>query len=186
MDDNMIVELFWNRDETAISETEKKYDKYLTKIAYNILMSEEDSKESVNDTYLAAWNSIPPQKPTVLQTYLAKLTRRISIDIFRRKNRDKRRSSEYAASLSELEEVISGDASLDDTIEARILSDSIGEFLKKISKTERVIFVGRYYYCDSIKNISAYCNISESKAKSILFRTRKKLKDYLKKEGFNV
>ncbi len=186
MDDKAIVELYFERNETAIEETEKKYSLYLTKIAYNILMNEEDSKESVNDTYLAAWNSIPPQRPTVLKTYLAKLTRRISIDIFRRKNRDKRRNSEYAASLCELEEVISGDSSIEDTIEMRILSESIGNFLKKLPKTERVVFVGRYYYCDSLKDIASYCGISESKTKTVLFRTRKKLKDYLKKEGFNV
>lgn len=186
MDDKVIVELYFERNEAAIKETEKKYSSYLTKIAYNILMNDEDSKESVNDTYLAAWNSIPPQRPTVLKTYLAKLTRRISIDIFRKNNRDKRKSSEYVTSLSELEEVISGSTSIDDTIEARILSESIGAFLNKLSKTERVVFVGRYYYCDSLKDISSYCSISESKVKTMLFRTRKKLKDYLKKEGFNV
>jgi len=154
MDDRVIVELYFERNEAAIKETEKKYSSYLTKIAYNILMNDEDSKESVNDTYLAAWNSIPPQRPTVLKTYLAKLTRRISIDIFRKNNRDKRKSSEYAISLSELEEVISGSSSIDDTIEARILSESIGEFLKQLPKTERVVFVGRYYYCDSLKSIT--------------------------------
>ena len=186
MDDKEIVKLYFDRNESAISETEKKYSAYLTKIAYNILMNDEDSKESVNDTYLAAWNSIPPQKPSVLRTYLAKLTRRISIDVFRRKSRDKRCSSEYTASLSELEEVISGELSVDDTVEARILSEAISEFLKKLKKDERVVFVGRYYYCDSLHDISAYCGASEAKVKSLLFRTRKKLKEYLKTEGFNL
>ena len=186
MDDNLIVQLYLDRNETAITETEKKYSAYLTKIAYNILMNDEDTKESVNDTYLAAWNSIPPQKPSVLQTYLAKLTRRISIDIFRHRNREKRRSSEYAASLSELEDILPSENSLDDMVESHILAETISVFLKKLQKTERIVFVGRYYYCDPLKDISSYCGISEAKAKTILFRTRKKLKEHLKTEGFNL
>ena len=96
MEDEQIVTLYWDRDETAIQETQTKYDRYLTKIACNILADMEDSRESVNDTYLAAWNSIPPQRPSVLSAYLAKLTRRISIDRFRYRTRDKRRDSQYA------------------------------------------------------------------------------------------
>ena len=98
MEDEQIVTLYWNRDETAIQETQAKYDRYLTKIACNILADMEDSRESVNDTYLAAWNSMPPQRPSVLSAYLAKLTRRISIDRFRYRTRDKRRGSQYALS----------------------------------------------------------------------------------------
>ena len=101
MNDEQIVSLYWDRDESAIRETEEKYDRYLTKIAYNILNNPEDSRESVNDTYLAAWNSMPPHRPSVLSAYLAKLTRRISIDLFRYRTRDKRLGSEYAISLSE-------------------------------------------------------------------------------------
>ena len=108
MEDEQIVTLYWNRDETAIQETQTKYDRYLTKIACNILADMEDSRESVNDTYLAAWNSIPPQRPSVLSAYLAKLTRRISIDRFRYRTRDKRRDSQYALSLSELDDCVSG------------------------------------------------------------------------------
>ena len=184
MDDKTIVELFLNRDEAAISETEKKYDKYLTKIAYNILMSDEDSKESVNDTYLAAWNSIPPQKPNILQTYLAKLTRRISTDIFRRKNRDKRRSSEYATSLSELEEMISCKVSIDDVVDGHLLANAIENFLRELPTYDRHVFIGRYYFCDPLRDIADYCGGSESKVKSTLYRTRNKLKVYLEKEGF--
>ena len=104
MEDEKIVSLYWSRDEAAIRETEAKYDRYLTKIAYNILYNREDSRESVNDTYLAAWNSIPPHRPGVLSVYLGKITRRISIDIFRKRNRLKRRDSEYAVSLAEIED----------------------------------------------------------------------------------
>ena len=101
MEDEQIVTLYWDRDEAALQETEAKYDRYLTKIAYNILADMEDSRESVNDTYLAAWNSMPPQRPSVLSTYLGKLTRRISIDRFRYRTRDKRKDSQYALSLSD-------------------------------------------------------------------------------------
>ena len=94
MDDEQIVSLYWERSESAIQETEIKYDRYLTKIAYNILADLEDSRESVNDTYLAAWDSMPPHRPAVLSSYLAKLTRRISIDRVRYRNRDRRRDSE--------------------------------------------------------------------------------------------
>ena len=99
MDDEQIVSLYWLRKESAIRETEKKYDRYLTKIAYNILADYEDSRESVNDTYLAAWSSMPPHRPSVLSTYLSKLTRRISIDLLRYRNRGKRQQSQYALSL---------------------------------------------------------------------------------------
>ena len=102
MEDEAIVSLYWQRSESAIRETEVKYDRYLTKIAWNILADREDSRESVNDTYLAAWNSMPPHRPGVLSTYLGKITRRISIDRFRYRTRDKRRQSEYEISLSEL------------------------------------------------------------------------------------
>ena len=108
MQDEMIVALYWKRDEKAISETERKYGRYLSKIAYNILSDWEDSKETVNDTYLKAWNSMPTHKPGVLSTYLGKITRQLSIDAFRTRNRDKRKHSEYAVSLSELEDCISG------------------------------------------------------------------------------
>lgn len=107
MQDDRIVAMYWQRDEAAIRETEEKYGSYLLKIAYNILFDLEDSKESVNDTYMKAWNSIPPYKPCILSSYLGKITRQLSIDVLRTRNRIKRRASEYAVSLSELEDCIS-------------------------------------------------------------------------------
>lgn len=130
MEDEQIVTLYWNRDETAIQETQTKYDRYLTKIACNILADMEDSRESVNDTYLAAWNSIPPQRPSVLSAYLAKLTRRISIDRFRYRTRDKRRGSQYALSLSELDDCVSGGNTTEEIINVRLLADTIGIYLR--------------------------------------------------------
>lgn len=186
MQDEKIVELYWNRDESAIRETQEKYENYLYKIAYNILSDKEDSNESVNDTYLAAWNSMPPHKPNVLSTYLGKLTRRISIDIFRKRNRIKRQASEYALSLNELEECLSDDNSPEKDYEAQILGEAINTFLRTLSADARNVFIGRYYFLDSVKDVANYCGISESKAKTLLHRTRNSLREYLEKEGFSI
>ena len=186
MEDEKIVDLYWQRSESAIRETEIKYDRYLTKIAYNILADAEDSRESVNDTYLAAWNSMPPHRPGVLSTYLGKLTRRISIDCFRRRTRQKRGGSEYELSLSELGDCVSGGNTTEEIINVRLLADAIGIFLRLQSEEARNAFIGRYYYLDSVKEVAAYCGMTESKCKTLLFRTRVALKEYLRKEGFDV
>lgn len=186
MQDEKIVELYWQRDQSAIRETQEKYDHYLHKIAYNILNNEEDSRESVNDTYLAAWNSMPPHKPNVLSTYLGKLTRRISIDIFRKRNRIKRQSSEYALSLTELADCIADNHSPEKDYEIEILGEVLNAFLRTLPDDARNVFIGRYYFLDSVKDVANYCGISESKAKTLLFRTRNSLKEYLKKEGFDL
>lgn len=186
MEDEQIVSLYWQRSEEAIKETEEKYDRYLTKIAYNILSNHEDSRESVNDTYLAAWESMPPHKPTVLSTYLAKITRRISIDIFRHRNRQKRQGSEYAISLSELGECVSGGNITEEIVNVKLLADTIGIYLRTLPEDARNLFIGRYYYLDSLKEAAAYCGMTESKAKSLLHRTRLGLKEHLTKEGFDL
>ena len=186
MEDEKIVDLYWRRSESAIRETEIKYDRYLTKIAYNILADAEDSRESVNDTYLAAWNSMPPHRPGVLSTYLGKLTRRISIDCFRRRTRQKRGGSEYEVSLSELGDCVSGGNTTEEIINVKLLADAIGIFLRLQSEEARNAFIGRYYYLDSVKEVAAYCGMTESKCKTLLFRTRVALKEYLREEGFEV
>ncbi len=186
MEDEQIVSLYWNRDESAIRETEIKYDRYLTKIAYNILANQEDSREVVNDTYLAAWNSMPPHRPSILSTYLAKITRRGSITLFRYHTRNKRRDSQYALSLNELEQCVSGGNTTEDLVNVKLLADTIGVFLRLQSEEARNVFIGRYYYLDSVKEIAAYCSMSESKVKSLLFRTRAGLKQYLQQEGFSL
>ena len=186
MEDAQIVSLYWDRDESAIRETETKYGRYLTKIACNILNDVEDSRESVNDTYLAAWDSMPPHRPGILSAYLAKLTRRISIDRFRYRTRDKRMGSEYALSLEELGECVSGGNTTEEIVNVKLLADAIGMFLRLQSDEARNLFIGRYYYLDSLKEAAAYCGMSESKAKSLLFRTRIALKEYLEKEGFSL
>jgi len=183
MQDKDIVALYWERNEQAIKETEKTYGRYLLKIAYNILSNTEDSKETVNDTYVKAWHSIPPQKPTVLSTYLGKLTRELSIDRIRTRTRQKRGGSQYLLSLEELNEVVSSEDDTADTCELHLLAKSIGDFLLTLSPDTRHIFVGRYYFLDSVRDIAAYCHKSEATVKTTLHRTRTALKAYLQKEG---
>ena len=186
MEDQQIVSLYWQRDESAIAETEQKYDRYLTKIAYNILYDREDCRESVNDTYLAAWESMPPHHPGVLSAYLAKLTRRISIDRFRMRQRQKRIPSEYLISLSELDECVSVGNPTEEIINVKLLADAIGIYLRTQSPEVRTAFLGRYYFLDPIKEVAAYCGMTESKCKTLLHRTRLGLKEYLRKEGFDL
>ena len=184
MDDSQIVAMYWDRDESAIDQTDKKYGHYLAKIAYNILADREDSKESVNDTYLAAWNSMPPHRPAVLPTYLGKLTRRISIDLFRKKTSQKRAPGEYALSLQELEGCVSGGDTTTQAVDCQLLAKAIEQYLRAIGAEARNVFIGRYYYLDSVKQIATYCRMSESKVKILLHRTRQGLWEHLEKEGF--
>ncbi len=186
MQDDEIIALYWQRDENAIQETEQKYGRYLSKIAYNILSDIEDSKECVNDAYLKAWNTIPPHKPGALAAYLGKITRELAIDIFRTKNRKKRQASQYAISLSELEECVSETASTEQDADLHLLAEAINSYLSSLSREVRITFVGRYYYMDSIKEIAAYQGMSEPKVKSMLYRTRQGLKIYLQQEGFDL
>lgn len=186
MEDCRIVELYWQRDEDAIQQTQQKYEHYLTKIAYNILSDWEDSSESVSDTYLKAWNSMPPQKPCILSTYLGKITRQSSIDLFRKRHSLKREASQYAASLSELEDCLSGRETTEDVVELQLLADAISAFLRELPPQPRNAFIGRYYFMDSIKAIAAYYGMSQSKTKSMLYRTRLKLREHLEKEGFSL
>lgn len=186
MEDAQIVSLYWDRQEGAIAETERKYDRYLTKIAYNILADLEDSRESVNDTYLAAWDSMPPHRPSVLSAYLAKLTRRISIDKFRYHSRQKRKGSEYTLSLEELGDCVSGGNSTEELVNIKLLADSIGLYLRLQPEQTRNVFLGRYYFLDSVPEIARHCGMTESKVKTLLYRTRIGLKEYLRKEGFDL
>ena len=186
MDDKTIVSLYLARNESAILQTDKKYGNYLMKIAYNILNDREDSKESVNDTYLAAWNSIPPNIPEMLSVYLSRIARRISIDIFRKKNSQKRKSSQLTYSLDEMSDCTSNTPEPDEIIENKRLSEVISAYLYSISELQRNIFICRYYYFDSVKDIAKYCNITESNVKTTLYRLRNGLREYLLKEGFSI
>lgn len=186
MQDEEIIKLYFERNEAAISETEAVYGKYLFKIAYNILADTEDCKECVNDTYLKAWNTIPPHKPVALSAYLGKIARENAIDVYRKQNRIKRKASEYAMALDELSDCVSGNENTENAVDTKILGKEISRYLSSISEEKRCIFVMRYYRCDSVKAISEHMNMSEAKIKSILHRTRKGLKKHLIKEGFEL
>lgn len=186
MEDSQIVELYWARDEEAIRQTEQKYGAYLSMVAYNILANLEDSKECVNDTFLAAWNSIPPHRPQVLAAYLSKITRQLSMDVFRKKHAHKRRASEYALSLEELGDTFPAGSTPEQVFDAKQLDAAINRFVCALPDSTQKVFLGRYYFFDSLREIAAYCNMKETKVKSLLYRTRQQLKAYLVKEGFDI
>lgn len=183
MDDRQIVELYWARKESAIEETAAKYGSYCYSIAQNILQNPEDATESVNDTWLDAWNSMPPHRPSVLSTFLGKLTRRISIDKWRRSTAKKRGNGQLPLVLDELEDCVSDGKSIEEETERKLLAEVIAAFVKSLPETEQKIFLCRYWYMDSVSSIATRFRFSESKVKSMLSRTREKLRVRLEKEG---
>ncbi len=186
MEDSAIVALYWERNESAITYTQEKYSRYLMKIAMNILMSEEDSEESVNDTYLKAWESMPPHKPDRLSLFLGKITRERSIDIYRRKHSLKRAGSAYSVCLDELSEVLEGGASPEEMYDLKELGRAISDYLRSIPEKRRNVFLCRYFYMDPLQEISEKSGLTVQNIKSILFRERKGLMAYLNKEGFDI
>lgn len=184
MDDRSIVALYWQRNERAIEETVTKYGKYLYSISYQILSNEEDAEECVNDTYNDAWQAMPPHRPSILSTFLGKITRRNSIDLWRKHNAEKRGGGEIALVLDELEECVSGNNDVESEIERQELQKKINVFLMGLPRRECHVFICRYWYMNSISDIAKQFNYSESKIKSMLFRTRDKLRIMLEKEGY--
>ncbi len=183
MDDTQIVDLYWARKEAAIEETETKYGSYCHSIALNILHNPEDAAESVNDTWLDAWNSMPPHRPSVLSAFLGKFTRRISIDKWRRATAKKRGDGQLPLVLAELEDCVSDGKSIEEETERKLLSEVIVTFVKGLPETEQKVFLCRYWYMDSVNSIATRFRFSESKVKSMLYRTREKLRIRLEKEG---
>ena len=184
MDDNSIIDLYLDRSEKAISETAVKYGSYCYSIAFNILSDKEDSEESVNDTWLAAWKAIPPKVPAILSTFLGKLTRNISLNRWKSRRAYKRGGGEVILALEELSQCISSGETPEETFEKKELLRCLNKFLAALPDTERSIFVCRYWYLDPIADIADRFGFTESKVTSMLHRTRKKLKKQLDKEGF--
>ena len=181
--DERIIELYWLRNEAAITETSEKYGGYCRSIAYNILHDTEDAKECENDTYLDAWNNMPPNKPSVLSAFLGKITRRISIDLWRKKHAEKRGGGEMNLVLDELEDCIADKSDVEAVIEQREMMRIIGEYLDKLPVTERRVFLRRYWYMEPIAKIAEDLGFSVSKITSMLHRTRKKLRQKLESES---
>ena len=182
MDDLEIIELYFCRDEKALTETARKYGNYCYTVAFSVLNSMEDSKETVNDTYFELWNTIPPERPTVLSAFIGKITRRLAIGRWRKNTAVKRGGGEFEATLDELSECISDNANVEKIVEGKLIVSTINEFLKKLPDTERNVFICRYWYADSVKSVAKQFGFSESKVKSMLMRTRTKLKQKLAEE----
>ena len=182
MEDKDIIRLYFDRAEDAIGKTAEKYGSLCHAIAKNVLGNDEDAKECVNDTYLAVWNKIPPNRPQKLSVYLGKITRRIAIDTVRKQTAQRRRSNEFDLALDELNDCIGGGMQPDQAIEQKELSKVINSFLHSLPKTEQKVFVRRYFYLESIETVAKRFSFTESKVKSMLKRTRDKLKRYLEQE----
>lgn len=183
MEDSQIVSLYWERNEQALAETAAKYGRYCFCIAYNILSSREDADESVNDTYMSAWERIPPHQPSVLSAFLGKITRRISLNKWRNRSRRKRGGGEMPLALEELSECIPSGEDVARKAEQKELTQAIVRCLNALPDTEREVFVCRYWYLADIRQISKAFGFTESKTKSMLHRTRIRLKSRLTEEG---
>ncbi len=184
MDDIQIIELYFARDEQAIKVTDDKYGKLCLSIAFNILSCWEDSEECVNDTYLAVWNKIPPTRPNCFKAFICKITRNLSLKKIESANAIKR-TSEAILSLNEMEETIP-DSAIPPEIGEEELGKLINAFLWSQKEDVRNVFIRKYWFFDSVNDISKRYSFSENKIKSMLFHTRNKLRDYLKKEGFEL
>ena len=184
MDDQSIVALFWERSEQAIAETDRKYGAYCYSIAYHALANNEDAEESVSDTYMAAWNQLPPHRPSILATFLGKITRRISINRWKAKNTAKRGGGQITLTLEELDNCVDGTQDLEASSDARELSACLNRFLDSLPKAERDIFLRRYWFFDPIAAIAESYGFTQSKVTSMLHRMRGKLRKQLEKEGF--
>lgn len=183
LEDTDIIELFCNRSEQAIKEISEKYGNICSQISKNILNNSQDAEECVNDTYLAVWNTIPPKKPEHLLSYICRIVRNISIAKYH-SNTAKKRNSYYDTALDELDECIPSSLSVEDAVSARELSRLFNIFLSTLSMENRVIFVWRYWYTDSINDIAEKLEISGNNVSVRLSRIRCKFKKFLKKEGY--
>ena len=183
MQDNEIIDLYLKRDEGAIDATSEKYGAYCTKIAMNILNDSFDAEECVNDTYMHTWNSIPPTIPRVLSGFLAKITRNLAIDRYR--NNKAKRVYKCESSIDDLSFVLGGN-SIADNIEISEIGNCISRFLHTEGVKSRKIFIRKYFFEDSISEIAKENDMSEGAVKTSLFRTRKRLAEFLKKEGIYI
>lgn len=185
VEDKDIIELFINRSEMAIAKTSEKYGAYLTKICMNILNMKEDADECVNDTYLTSWKQIPPDRPQKFLAYLGKIAKNIALNRYDYLKANKR-NTHFDVVLSELEDCLSSENNVEDSIIEKELSLSISNYLRSIDEKSRNIFIRRYWYSDSIADVSRLFGISQSNAKVTLHRIRNNLKHYLEKEGYNI
>ncbi len=186
MDDSKIIDLYWARAQQAIVESENKYGAYCHTVARNILDRAEDAEECVNDTWLRAWNVMPPQRPAVLQAFFGKLTRNLSLDRWRRDRAQKRGGSQVELALEELEDCLAARDRVDEVLDAQTTADLISDFVRRLPGQDRMLFVGRYWYLEDIQTLARRMSMGQSQVKSRLHRIRRRLKTELEKEGVAV
>ena len=186
LDDEKIVALYFARDEKAIEETDFKYKKYLFSIAYNIVHDRLDCEECLNDTYLGAWNAMPPSRPNVLKAFLTTITRRIAIKRYHSNMRQNVIPSEMTVSLSELEDFVAGDGDVDSEFDAERLGRVISDFVRSLSERRQFIFMSRYYVSDPINTIASDLGLSRSMVNKELAAIRSALKEKLESEGYSI
>lgn len=182
MEDSAIIDLYWQRSDTAISETDLKYGRLCHSVAYNFVKNNEDAEECVNDTWLKAWNSMPNARPKVLSAFLSAITRNLAISLYRNKTSKKRGGGEMALALEEMQDCIPANADVGRNYEIKEFEDAIARFVEELTLAEQKIFVARYWYVAPISEIAEKMHFTQGKTKSILFRLRKKLQIYLQEE----
>lgn len=199
--DSDIIELYWSRDPSAITVSAEQYGQYCRRIAWNILHNPEDCEECINETWFRAWNAMPDARPDHLAAFFGAITRRLSLDYYRKNRALKRGGGEMALIYDELKDcrTETADSRFSQTarasrtelshdnverhLDVMVLTEAINTFLSRLDSTSRILFVGRYWYADSVRELSCSLHLSESRIKSSLFRTRKKLKKHLESEG---
>lgn len=184
MEDSRIIDLYWERSQSAVTETKNRYGRLIYSIAIKILRAHEDADECENDTYLRAWNSMPPQRPNVLSAFLGRIARNLALDRYEREHAAKRGGSQIPMLLDELEECIpSGESAAELSLEMR---DILNRFLEGQTQTARKIFLRRYWFGDTVKEIASRYGLGESRVKMTLLRSRGALRDYLETEGVHI
>ncbi len=186
MEDNAIIELYFQRSESAVTESDKKYGRYCGTIARNILANEEDAKECVSDTWLKAWNAIPPTRPRILKAFFGKITRNLSLNRLEKEKAEKRGGGEVSLALDELSECVADTRAYEWSADRSVIRDTLNAFLKDLPEETRIVFVRRYWYLEGVGQIAKELDSGESRIKMMLLRARKELAERLTREGIEV
>lgn len=185
MEDGQIIALYFRRDETAITETDRKYGPFCRRVAENILTLREDAEECVNDTYHTAWNAMPPEEPRCLRAYLGRIVRNLSISRWRA-GRAQKRYNGMEVLLSELEDCVPGGEAVEEALDRQRLAEAISVWLEGLAKEDRTLFVRRYWYGDAVKDLAASCGCTAGQMAQRMLRLRKSLKRELEAEGVSL
>lgn len=184
--DERIIELYWSREESAITETDRKYGQLLYQIAYRILNDRLDCEECQNDTYLKTWNTVPPTRPTVLRSFLAKISRNVALNRYKEKNRQKRVPSNLSDAFEDLESTLQSDLTVEKELAAAALGAMINDYVHTLALRQQYIFVGRYYFAESVEEIAKALQVTKSNVYKQLEQIKKGLKQYLEERGERV